>query len=62
MAEKIKDVWQVLEDIPCGFEPQRLWHIVTLVSSPAVADPEIARNMMGFSVIYEGTLIAEPRF
>jgi hypothetical protein len=51
----------LLENTGGVVEPQRLWHLAALGSSPALADPEIARNMMGFPIIYEGTPIAKPR-
>jgi hypothetical protein len=45
----------------CVVEPQRLWHLAAPDSSLRVTDPIIARNMMGFPLICEGTPIAKPR-
>jgi hypothetical protein len=51
----------LLEDTGCVVEPQRLWHLATPASSISVTDSKIARNLMDFPIIYEGTPIAKPR-
>jgi hypothetical protein len=50
----------LLEDTGCVVEPQRLWHLATLGSSPTVADPRDRSKHDRFTNHLRGTLIAKP--